>query len=461
MDRNHIDAIIKKMTAEGLPSVVIDTFIFYYTQVVNGETGIIYDSEITPIEQHELKDISELKGYQDIGREAVKHSVMIVLNGGLGTSMGLTGPKSLLEAKNGKSFLEIILEQSSQQGVTLLLMNSFNTHQATCDAIRRMKRFQEPLMFLQHKYPKIYQKDYSLARCDQHPELEWNPPGHGDIYTALLTSGMLDHLLEKNIQYAFIRNSDNLGASMDYSLLGYFVQNQFPFMMETAQRTPADMKGGHLARLKKNGRFILREAAQCPEEELDAFKDISKYRFFNTNNLWVNLRFLKDYFKNEQTIQLPLIRNPKKLDPRNEFSEPVFQIETAMGAAISIFEGATAVKVSRNRFFPVKKCNDLLILRSDCFIFSDDGQLIQNPDRSYNDLPKVDLDPLYYGMIDSFNERFSSQVPSLIKCEYLKIEGAVRFEDNVKLIGKVIIKNQKPYQAVISQGSVLTGEVYL
>ncbi len=120
---------------------------------------------------------------------------------------------------------------------------------------------------MQHKFPKILQKDYSPASWPKNPKLEWNPPGHGDVYTALLTSGMLDSLLADGIIYAFISNSDNLGARLDESLLGYFAHHQFPFMMEVAEKTPADIKGGHLAR-HKNGRLILREAAQCPANEL-------------------------------------------------------------------------------------------------------------------------------------------------------------------------------------------------
>ena len=280
----NLPAFVEKMQNEGLQPLVIDTFAYYYNQVVTGETGLVFDREIQPLEPHEIADFNNLKKYAAAGRHALDQAVRIVLNGGLGTTMGLTGPKSLIEAKNGKSFLEITLKQAENSGVQLALMNSFNTHAATLAALSKLKPLQTPLHFIQHKFPKILQPDLSPASWPENPALEWNPPGHGDVFTALITSGMLKHLMENGIQYAFIHNLDNLGARMETSLLGYFAEHRFPFMMEVAEKTPADIKGGHLAR-QKNGRLILREAAQCPQDEIAAFQDITRYRFFNTNNI--------------------------------------------------------------------------------------------------------------------------------------------------------------------------------
>ncbi len=346
----HLPYFISKMEKEGLPPVVTETFAYYYRQVVTGETGLIFDKDITPVAPDEIKESLHLSRYEDAGKKRLKNAVRIILNGGLGTSMGLTGPKSLLEVKNGKSFLEIILEHTEKYKVKLALMNSFSTHNATLNALAEINPPHFPLTFLQHKFPKILQKDFSPATWDKNPDLEWNPSGHGDIYTALFTSGMLQQLIDEEILFAFISNSDNLGATLDEPLLGYFSEKQLPFMMEVAEKTPSDIKGGHLAR-HKNGRFLLREAAQCPDDELDSFRDIQKYRFFNTNNLWINLKFLKDLIEKEKKIILPMILNPKSLDPRDETSPDIFQVETAMGSAISLFEGATAVKVPGTVFF--------------------------------------------------------------------------------------------------------------
>jgi len=450
---DFLQNFISKMGKKNLDSSLIDTFAYYYQMLVSGESGLIYDKDITPVKPDEIKEIDSLKDYYDAGRRVLDNCVMLVLNGGLGTSMGLTKAKSLLRVKNEKTFLYILLKQAELSNVSLSFMNSFSTHQATVSAVSEYKPAKKPFLFLQHRFPKILKHNLKPAAWPAKPALEWNPPGHGDIYLALSASGMLDELLEQGIKYAFISNSDNLGATIDESLLGYFSEKNFSFMMEVAEKTPADIKGGHLAR-NNSGQIILREAAQCPDNEIKAFQDIKRYGFFNTNNIWINLVYLKDLIEKEGIIRLPIIINPKRLDPRDANSPEVFQIETAMGAAISLFEGATAVKVPRSRFFPVKKCNDLLAVRSDCFIFNKQGRLIRNPVCSFEST-KIKLDPKYYSMIDLFNERFAHGAPSLKDCESLIIKGNVFFEKNVIIKGKVIIENNddKPY--IIKEGTVI------
>jgi UTP--glucose-1-phosphate uridylyltransferase len=448
-----LPAFVSKMKTAGMHPVVIDTFAYYYAQILAGETGLISRRDIEPVAAGEVQDAGHIKHYAEPGKQALKHAVMIKLNGGLGTSMGLTGAKSLLEVKNSATFLEIMLRQAARHDVTLALMNSFSTHQDTLSALDRIGPSSPPWLFMQNKFPKVMQQDFSPATWPRNPALEWNPPGHGDIYAAIYTSGMLKRLINQGITYAFISNSDNLGATMDTALLGYFSQNHSPFMMEVARRTPADVKGGHLAR-HKDGRLILREAAQCPQDELDAFQDINLYGFFNTNNIWINLQALAKLIEQHGTVKLPLIRNPKNLDPRDETSPKVYQVETAMGAAISLFEGATAIQVPTSRFFPVKKCSDLLAIRSDRFIFSKEKLLTTNPAVGSKGI-KIDLDSRYYGKIDLFNQRFSQHVPSLLKCDALKIRGDVRFEKDVSIKGRVVIKNNSFKQVVVSAGTVI------
>jgi len=452
-----LPAFISKMESEGLPPLVIDTFAYYYGEVLNGATGLVYGREIQSVAPDELESYANLIEYGIKGVDVFHQTVRIILNGGLGTSMGLTAAKSLIEVKSGMSFLDIIIRQAENSTVTLAFMNSFSTHDDTLAALSELKPSKFPITFVQHKFPKILQKSFSPATWPPNPVLEWNPPGHGDVYTALLTSGMLQTLLDDGIQYAFISNSDNLGARLDESLLGYFAQHQFPFMMEVAQKTPADIKGGHLAH-HKNGRLILREAAQCPKAELDAFQDIERYRFFNTNNVWINLKALKTLFDEQKMIHLPLILNPKTLDPRDKTSPPVYQIESAMGAAISLFEGATAVNVPRHRFYPVKTCSDLLAVRSDCFVYAEDESLRINPIRIKNnklEATKVKLDPDYYTKIDDLDQRFAAGAPSLLGCDQLTVEGDVRFEKDVTIKGSVSIKNRQKSQAVIEAGTVI------
>ena len=458
----HLAAFTEKMQKEGLQPLVIETFAYYYNKLLNGETGLVYDREIQPVAAREIEDFKKLNKYATAGQRAFNHSVRIVLNGGLGTTMGLTGPKSLIKAKNGKTFLEIILKQAENSGVQLALMNSFNTHDATLAALSKLNPSPAPFQFLQHKFPKIRQQDLAPAVWPQNPKLEWNPPGHGDVFTALNTSGMLAQLLENDMRYAFIHNLDNLGARMEEPLLGYFAEHGFSFMMEVAEKTPADIKGGHLAR-QHNGRLLLREAAQCPRDEVAAFQDITRYGFFNTNNIWINLEALKTLFEKEHTMNLPMILNPKTLDPRDENSPPVFQIETAMGAAISLFDDTTAVRVPRSRFLPVKSCNDLLALRSDCFVMKEKNNLKINPKRlskGRGDTIKIKLDPKFYGKIDLLEARFKEGLPSLVNCESLSIEGDVYFEGNVTIKDSVTIKNSQNSPAVIKNGTVIDKDLY-
>jgi len=458
----------EKMEKNGLSPVVIDTFRHYYSLLVRGKTGLITRADIDPVQEGEVADAEKLSGLTEAGRSALRKLVVIKLNGGLGTSMGLSRTKLLLEVKDGLTFLDIIARQilthRRKRGVNLpiVLMNSFNTEANTQEALSSYRDLatEIPLTFLQHKFPKVFQDGFAPAIWPSDPEMEWNPPGHGDIYTALVTSGMLQKLLDAGILYAFISNSDNLGAVVDETILGYFAQNNFPFMMEVADRTEADSKGGHLARLK-NGRLTLREIAQCPENETEEFQDINVYRYFNTNTIWVNLLALKASLEtHHNVIHLPMIRNPKTVDPKDDSTPHVYQLETAMGSAISIFDGATAIRVPRTRFTPVKKCQDLLALWSDCYVLIEDYYVIQNPGRRLDTLV-IRLDSTYYKKIDQFKARFPHGAPSLLDCVSLEVYGDVVFGKGVIVKGKVVIANRSDSQVSIAAARVIEKDLVL
>ncbi len=148
------------------------------------------------------------------------------------------------------------------------------------------------------------------------PELEWCPPGHGDIYPALVASGLLERLLEQGYETAFVSNADNLGATLDPRILSWFRAQGLPFLMEVSRRGENDRKGGHLARRRADGQLVLRESAQTADEDEDAFQDITRHRFFNTNSLWIDLRALAAELEAEGgALPLPLIVNRKTVDP--------------------------------------------------------------------------------------------------------------------------------------------------
>jgi UTP--glucose-1-phosphate uridylyltransferase len=460
------DPFAEKMAAEDLPPVVIETFRHYFTLLASGETGRISRDEIAAVQKGEITDLDNLSDFEKNGQNAIEKAVVIKLNGGLGTSMGLWGAKSLLEVKKGLSFLDItarqILDDRKRYGARLpvVFMNSFRTEE---DTLRVLASYPDlptrniGLSFLQHKFPKILQKGLRPASWPQDPEMEWNPPGHGDIYNALVTSGMLEKLLAKNIVYAFVSNSDNLGATFDKRILGYFADKNIPFLMEVTDRTKADSKGGHLARLKQGG-LTLREIAQCPPDELDEFQDIFLYRYFNTNSIWINLKNLEQLMNGgSRILPLAMIRNPKFLNPRDESSPAVFQLETAMGSAISVFKGAEAIRVPRTRFVPVKKCRDLLVVWSDLYLLNERYELVRNPSKPKQVL--VDLDDEYYHKIDDLKARFPFGAPSLLECTSLTVRGDVAFGKDVKIRGIVKIHNNTDGRVRIPDGSIIEKDI--
>jgi UTP--glucose-1-phosphate uridylyltransferase len=454
---------VEKMQAAGLSQTFIDNFQYYYTQLVEGATGYIGRAEAQPV--HDLPTYATLDAAcEQAGVNALAHTVVLKLNGGLGTSMGMDGPKSLLPVKEGLTFLDIIVRQNLHLRATtgarvpLLLMNSFATHAASLAALAAHADFSQdiPVDFLQHMEPKVWKDSLLPAAWPQDPEKEWCPPGHGDIYTALVTSGMLQQLLDAGYEYAFVSNADNLGASLDLRILGHFAANRIPFLMEVAERTAADRKGGHLAQ-RPDGQLVLRESAQCPPVEMDEFQDIGRYQYFNTNNLWLHLPSLARLLaENQGIVPLPLIRNEKPIDPTDPTSPRVYQLETAMGAAIGLFADAQALCVPRSRFLPVKKNSDLLVIMSDAYELTSDFALRLGDER-HGAPPMVELDDRFYTLLSQVEERFPHGAPSLAACDELRVTGDVRFGRDVRVEGKVTIVHEDAPPLVIADHVVLTG----
>jgi UTP--glucose-1-phosphate uridylyltransferase len=451
--------IAAKMRREGLSEVVIKNFAFYYDQVQSGKTGMIPEARIRPVAALPDADtFPDNAGLIAAGEAALAQTVVLKLNGGLGTSMGLSGAKSLLTVKEGYTFLDIISRQALEQDTPLVFMNSFSTHDDTLAALSVYPSLKRdiPLGFLQNKVPKITQSDLSAVDWPEDPALEWCPPGHGDIYVALKNSGMLETLLRAGYKYVFVSNTDNLGAVLDTSILGYFAVNDLPFMMEVADRNESDRKGGHLAEAD-DGQLILRESAQCPEKDRAAFEDIKRHKYFNTNNLWLKLPALQELMAaKDDVLGLPMILNHKTVDPRDGDSTPVYQLETAMGSAIAVFPGSAAVRVSRSRFVPIKTTDDLLSVRSDVYLLTDDHRVILEPSRAKP--PFIQLDSNYFKLIDDLEARFPAGAPSLIKCESLKVSGDVTFGRDIVIEGVAELENSSAGPLSIADGSYIAGE---
>lgn len=430
-----------------------------YEALLRDETGMIAEETISPAD-----DLPKADGLEAGGGEDLLGQVAIVkLNGGLGTGMGLQGPKSLLSVREGVNFLDLMVRQTlslrsrSGKNVRLLLMNSFSTSEDTLAHLERYGKqglaAADEVEMMQNMIPKIDAETLKPVEWPQDTDQEWCPPGHGDLYPAMVGSGWLDRLLGDGVKYAFVSNSDNLGAILDPALLGFFAKSGAPFMMEVTRRTAADKKGGHLAKRKSDGRLLLREVAQCPDGDLDEFQNIDKHRYFNTNSLWLNLEKLKAQLSADSgVLPLPMIKNRKTVDPRDPGSTPVFQLEIAMGSAIECFEGALAVEVPRSRFAPVKTTADLLALRSDAYEVMEDGSVKLREGRN-GVPPDISLSG-EYKLVDALDPL---GVPSLNKCDSLKVNGLIRFEDGVVIEGNVVFENNNAERKTISAGTYSNG----
>jgi UTP--glucose-1-phosphate uridylyltransferase len=459
-----LDAALGKMRADGVADVAMKTFAHYYDRLRAGEGGVLAESEIEPVA--ELPDADELPDDDEGARAALGQTVVIKLNGGLGTSMGMTGPKSLLEVKDGLTFLDItvrqILELRARIGapLPLVLMNSFATSAASLAALEAYDELPVDGVaadFVQSKVPKLAADDLSPASCPADPRLEWAPPGHGDLYPSLLSSGMLVALLGAGYRYAFVANVDNLGAVLEPRILAWFARERMPFLMEVADRTEADRKGGHLAR-RVDGGLVLREIAQTPSDDVDAFQDVTRHPFFNTNTLWIDLRALADVLDERGgVLGLPMIVNRKTIDPGDAASAPVIQLETAMGAAVDVFEEARAVRVPRERFVPVKTTDDLLALRSDAYVMHDDGRIAVAAERDGAPAPLVQLDARYFKFVRDFEARFAAGAPSLVAAERLTVRGDVAFGAGVVVRGAVTVEHEGDGQHRVEDGTLLEG----
>jgi UTP--glucose-1-phosphate uridylyltransferase len=433
-----------KMQDAGVDPVAIDVFAHYYRLVESGETGMIPESSIEPVDMPALSEV-DLSG----SSEGLAGTVVIKLNGGLGTSMGLDQAKSLLEVRDGLSFLDIIARQvlaaREEHGVALPLvfMNSWRTRNDTARALEGYDLAVEglPLDFLQNKEPKLRSDDLTPVEWEKDPDLEWCPPGHGDLYTALRGTGLLDRLIEAGFKRAFVSNSDNLGATPDARVAEWFAGSGAPFAIEAVRRTPSDRKGGHFARRTADERIVLRETAQTLDEDKEALADLSRHKYCSTNNLWFDLEAMRDELdRREGVLGLAMIKNTKTVDPADADSPEVIQIETAMGAAIEVFDGSQLIEVTRERFLPVKTTNDLLVLRSDCYELTDAHSLALA--EGVDGAPFVDLDTRYYKVVQGFDERFPEGVPSLRRAKRLVVEGDWTFGEDVTVVGDAKVEGE-------------------
>ena len=432
----------QKMRDAGVPATAVDVFTRFYGLLESGTTGLVRESDVDPLDG--VQHLDDVEVDDAAAARALARTAVVKLNGGLGTSMGMDRAKSLLPVRGDRTFLDVIADQvraaraATGARLPLVLMNSFRTRD---DSLAALASYPDlavdgvPLDFLQNREPKLLVDGLVPVTWEADPSLEWCPPGHGDLYTALHASGVLAALLDAGFRYASVSNSDNLGAVPDARVAGWFAASGAPFAAEVARRTPADRKGGHLVVRRADGRIVLRESAQTHDDDAEAASDITTHRYFNTNNLWLDLEALAaELERTGGVLDLPLIRNEKNVDPTDRTSPRVVQIESAMGAAIEVFDGAAVLEVGRERFLPVKTTNDLLVLRSDVYAEDDAHRLVAQVDA-----PFVDLDPAHYALVGEFDARVP-HVPSLVAATSLRVRGAWTFGKGVGVTGDAVIE---------------------
>ncbi|RHX78709.1 nucleotide glucose-1-phosphate uridylyl transferase [Leptospira yasudae] len=450
------ELIRNKMSSEGMSQTFIQDFLKKTDQVRNGETGMVRWEEVGDLDP--VKDeitLERIEAEHAPDPEILKNLVVIKLNGGLGTSMGLSGPKSLIPLKDGMSFLEIFAKQSQviqskyNVSVPLILMDSFNTQKESQAELKRIGFSQKfATSFLQHKVPRILKEDLTPISC-QNPDDEWCPPGHGDIWISLLETGLLDTLIENGYKIAFVSNGDNLGATVHPGILSYMLKEKLEFCMEMTPKTLADKKGGAIYRRIVNGKpenYQLLETAQVPADHMHEFEGLGKFRTFSTNNLWIDLVALKERIL-QGNFELSLIVNPKTVEGKE-----VLQLETAMGSAIRNFNRVKGIIIPRDRFAPVKKCEDYLVRRSDAYHLRDDYSITMSEERKKSALGEVliSLDDKFYKKIQDFNRLFP-EIPSLVRCTSLQVKGEVLFDRKITIVGDVTIENNGSSPRKISE----------
>ncbi|KAI1724492.1 UTP--glucose-1-phosphate uridylyltransferase domain-containing protein [Ditylenchus destructor] len=409
---------------------------------------------VRPDVEIDYDSLQDFDTFLKMSTESVINRVAVVkLNGGLGTTMGCKGPKSLIELRDGLSFLDFVLlqhtklNQKYKSDVPLILVNSFNTNKETAEVLKSKPEAlrKNVRTFVQNRCPRIYADTLMPVPeyCNDRLEDGWYPPGHGNVFESLAQSGLLDQLLKEGREIAFFSNIDNTGACFDMRIAKAMCDGLADYIMEVTPKTEADIKGGTLIEL--NGSLMHLEMPQVPADKIDEFCSLKTFKMFNTNNIWVNLRAVKDKL-GQMTMEI--LANKKKLaDGQN-----VIQLETSIGGAIRNFEKAISVRVNRRRFLPIKSTQELLALMSNCYYVDTEDYVVKLiASRSSQPLIKLSSE---FSSVDEFLRRFAS-IPDLSELKSLKVIGDVKFGKNVKLVGNCEISSLNGETLAVADDSVL------
>merc|ERR1712054_499258 len=458
----HLAETVTEPAQKKLFETEMDNFFSLFRRYLTDKSkGNAIDwNRIAPPKEGQVVEYSDLANTEAV--EYLNRLTVVKLNGGLGTSMGCVGPKSVIEVRDGMSFLDLSVRQiehlnrTYDVNVPFILMNSFNTNDDTAAIIKKYEGHNiDILTFNQSRYPRIYKGSLlPVPKSNDSSINEWYPPGHGDVFESLYNSGILDQLIERGIEILFLSNVDNLGAVVDLRILQHMVETKSEYIMELTNKTKADVKGGTI--IDYEGSVRLLEIAQVPKEHVNEFKSIKKFKYFNTNNIWLNLQAIKRVVENDE-LEMEIIPNGKTIpaDKKGESDISIIQLETAVGAAIRHFNNAHGVNVPRRRFLPVKTCSDLMLVKSNLYRL-EHGQLVMDPNR-FGPAPLIKLGS-DFKKVSSFQSRIPS-IPNIVELDHLTITGAVNLGRGVVLKGTVIIVADQGSTIDIPPGSVLENVV--
>ncbi len=428
----------RKLNNIGLSEDTLEYFLGFFNKYKKGSAKVKEWQSINSPTLEKLPKYESLSIPQDIECKNILEQLAVCkLNGGLGTSMGCSGPKSLIKVRDNKSFLDLIFDQLTHLNkefgvnVPLYLMNSFYTHPEIEDYLKNKDLPVSIISFLQSKFPRLDKESGEPLAFNKNSPEAWYPPGHGDIFHCLQNQGLLNEMLEKGIKVLFVSNADNLGAEVDLKILNTVIKNKIPFVLEMTPKTPLDVKGGTL--YESNNNLHLLEVAQVPKEYLSEFCGIEKFKVFNTNNVWIHLECLQERLE-KGPLDLNLIINEKRVEDL-----PVIQLETAIGSAIDNFSESIGLIVNRNRFLPVKNTSDLMLIQSDLFNLNK-GKLTRNSKRKISNLPIIKWGK-QFSQFEDYKTRVP-EVPKLLNLDFLEIEGDVSFKGEITFSGQVVIKNK-------------------
>jgi UTP--glucose-1-phosphate uridylyltransferase len=291
----------------------------------------------------------EGKRLAEVGLDALGRGelALCVLAGGMATRMGGV-VKALVEALPGKTFLDLRLAEIEHvsrlagRQVPFWMMTSEATFGPIQQALGGKVDGEHVALFEQHVSLR-FAPDGSLFRgADGEPDVY--ATGHGDLPDALRASGLLRHFREQGGKYVWIANLDNLGATVEPSLLGWFVERGSKLMVEVVDKVAGD-KGG--IPVRHEGRRTIVEEFRLP-----VGFDPTIVRVFNTNTFLVDAAKL-DGLDMEWTYV--------EVEKKSE-GKVAIQFERLLGEMTAAIE-PDFVRVpregARSRFLPVKDVPEL------------------------------------------------------------------------------------------------------